>query len=136
MGTKRSTCVTILASLLLHAFNRRTGRIACWEISHRLMRGLGEPWTTRLDGIRAVSPVESPTFYYDLLAPHAERVNIWQTTYEHVMPDIASIVEWVKGTGIRPYLEALTPDERAAYLADYTKALEIAYPSRAAPQPS
>ena len=101
------------------------------EPSHRLMRELDARWKTRLDGVRSRLPVESPTFYYDLLAPRAQRVDIWQTIYEHVMPDIESIVEWVKGTGIRPYLEALTPDEQVAYLEAYAAALDTAYAPRA-----
>jgi trans-aconitate 2-methyltransferase len=99
------------------------------EPSHRLMRELA-PWSKRLRGIRATPPVETPAFYYDLLAPHTARVDIWQTTYEHVMPSVDSIVEWVKGTGIRPYLEALSADEQQRYLDDYREALDAAYPPR------
>lgn len=55
---------------------------------------------------------------------------MWQTTYEHVMPDAAAIVEWVRGTGLRPYLEALEPAEPPAYLAAYQAEIERAYPPR------
>lgn len=114
------------------------------EPIHRLMRELeatkrsrGDAalpdhvdWPARLRGVRPFLPVAAPASYYDLLAPDAERVDVWQTIYEHVMPDVASIVEWAKGTGIRPYLETLTPDEQQAYLTDYADALEAAYPPR------
>lgn len=105
------------------------------EPSHRLMRELPGPWRERLDAattLRTASPVDTPAFYYDLLAPHARRVDIWQTTYEQVMPDAKAIVEWVKGTGLRPYLEALGDDEeRAQFTAAYTEAIDAAYPKRA-----
>ena len=101
------------------------------EPSHRLMRELGAPWEARLGEVRSISPVQTPVYYYDLLATRAKHVDIWQTTYEHVMPDVASIVEWVKGTGIRPYLAALREDEQALYLAAYSRALNEAYPPRA-----
>ena len=52
-------------------------------------------------------------------------------TYEHVMPDVASIVDWVKGTGIRPYLAVLSEEEQAAYLDRYSRAIDVAYPQRA-----
>ena len=77
------------------------------EPSHCLMRELQGPWGPRTTGVRALTPVESATFYYDVLAPGAATVDIWQTRYEHVMADAAAIVEWVKGTGLRPYLENL-----------------------------
>jgi len=100
------------------------------EPSHRLMRELPGPWLARTARVRAVTPVATPAFYYDLLAPRAASVDIWQTTYEHVMPDAASIVEWLKGTGLRPYLESLSDGERDAYLGDYAAALTKAYPAR------
>jgi trans-aconitate 2-methyltransferase len=100
------------------------------EPSHRLMRrtraGL---WPERPE-VRALSPVASPAFYYDLLAPRARAVDIWRTTYEHVMPDAAAIVEWVKGTGLRPYLDDLDAGERAVFLDAYRQAIEVAYPVR------
>jgi trans-aconitate 2-methyltransferase len=100
------------------------------EPSHRLMRELPGPWAKRIEDVRALTPTASASFYYDLLAPRARTIDIWQTTYEHVMPDAAAIVEWVKGTGLRPYLDALTDDERGTYLTEYTAAIDAAYPPR------
>src|SRR6185436_4301139 len=83
------------------------------------------------DLVDAVTPAESPAFYYDLLAPHASSVDVWETRYQHVMRDAAAIVSWVESTGLRPYLDAL-PDEaeRAAYVDAYTKAIDEVYPPR------
>jgi trans-aconitate 2-methyltransferase len=98
--------------------------------SHRLMRETVGPWSARLSQVRAGNPVESPAFYYDLLAPRASSVDIWQTTYEHVLEDPPAVVDWVKGTGLRPFLEALGEVERAAYLEAYTRGIAAAYPAR------
>jgi trans-aconitate 2-methyltransferase len=106
--------------------------------SHRLMRET-EPdpstafasWVERLQNVRELNRVSAPEFYYDLLAPLATRVDIWQTNYQHVMQDANAIVEWVKGTGLRPYLAALPEAERAHYLERYTAGIERAYPARA-----
>ena len=100
------------------------------EPSHRAMRELEGPWSARIQGVRALTPVADARFYYDLLAPHATAVDIWQTTYQHVMPDAQTIVEWVKGTGLRPYLDVLDAEERATYLAGYAEAIDRAYPTR------
>jgi trans-aconitate 2-methyltransferase len=100
------------------------------EPSHRLMREIPGPFARRLQQVRDLTPVQSAAYYYDLLAPNSTRVDIWQTTYEHVMPDVVSIVEWVKGTGLRPYLDALTSAEQSVYLDAYAAALDDAYPPR------
>jgi trans-aconitate 2-methyltransferase len=62
-----------------------------------------------------------------LLAPRATTVDIWQTHYEQVMPDTDAIVEWVKGRGLRPCLEALPEAERPQYLAAYREAIASTY---------
>lgn len=101
------------------------------EPSHRLMRELPGPWA---DSIAAVPPrpaVWSPERYYDLLAGAGAAVDIWQTTYEQVMPDPGAIVQWVKGTGLRPYLDAVPESMREDYLGAYAEAIGEAYPVRA-----
>ena len=101
------------------------------EPSHRAMREVPGPWHERLVGMGSVARVGSAAFYYDVLAPHVQHLDIWQTTYQHVMDDAEQIVAWVKGTGLQPYLEALDEGERPAYLAAYREAMEQAYPRRA-----
>lgn len=48
-----------------------------------------------------------PSFYYNLLQPLAERLEMWETEYYHVMDGPEAILEWFRGTGLRPYLAAL-----------------------------
>ncbi|HQT78924.1 MAG TPA: trans-aconitate 2-methyltransferase [Rhodopila sp.] len=69
------------------------------------------------------------TWYYKLLRPHATRVDVWRTTYHHVLSGgTDAIVEWFKGSGLRPFLAPLDPVEQQAFLADYRAALIDAYP--------
>ena len=71
-------------------------------------------------------------FYFDLLASTAARLDLWETEYFHVMGGPAAIVEWYKGTGLRPFLDALpTDDDRTNFLADYTDRIADAYPAQA-----
>lgn len=101
------------------------------EPSHQLMRDLPGPWRERLHGVTSVAAIPAPEVYYDVLAPHARHIDLWTTRYEQVMPSAAAIVEWVSGSGLRPYLQALSDEaERAEFLAAYEKAIDRAYPPR------
>src|SRR5262249_39175153 len=60
---------------------------------------------------------QSRDFYYDLLAPDSVRLDVWETEYLHVLPNPEAIVEWYKGSGLRPFLEALKTDsDRVRFL--------------------
>jgi len=100
------------------------------EPSHRLMRELILEYVPDLSAVHTHPPIETVQFYYDLLAPRAKHIDIWQTRYEQVVPDAAAIVEWFKGTGLRPYLEAIEPEQRSAFVRAYERALDRAYPAR------
>jgi trans-aconitate 2-methyltransferase len=76
--------------------------------------------------------VHGPGFYYDQLTAKASRIDIWQTEYLHVMDGPSAIVEWYRGTGLRPFLDALpTDDARADFSADYLDRIAAAYPAQA-----
>ncbi len=55
---------------------------------------------------------EQPSFYYDVLQPLASRLDIWETEYYHLMDSPQAIVDWFRGTGLRPFLEALENEEQ------------------------
>ena len=59
-------------------------------------------------------------WYYGVLRPHCRRVDVWRTTYYHVLPGgPEAIVEWFKGSGLRPFLAPLDPAEQAGFLERY-----------------
>jgi trans-aconitate 2-methyltransferase len=68
----------------------------------------------------AREPLPRPEAYYDLLKPLCAKLDIWHTIYNHVMAGPQAIVEWFKGSALRPYLSALdaamADDFQAAYL--------------------
>jgi len=102
--------------------------------AHTAMRELASTpaWACMLpaEGVREWH-VHDAGFYYDLLSPSAARLDIWETEYLHVMDGPAAIVEWYKGTGLRPFLDALPTDgDRENFLADYTDRIADAYPAR------
>ena len=72
-------------------------------------------------------------FYYDTLAPAAARLDLWATEYLHILPDAEAIVEWYRGTGMRPFLEVLETDaERQRFTTDYLASLRPHFPPRPA----
>lgn len=75
----------------------------------------------------ARDPLPPVAAYYDVLSARARRVDIWHTIYQHVMPDVGAIVEWVKGTGLGPFLQRLDAGEQAAFLEQYAAEVEAAY---------
>jgi trans-aconitate 2-methyltransferase len=101
--------------------------------SHRLMRETAAdgPWRDRLKPLLRIEPVLPAERYYDLLAPLAAELELWETEYLHVLEGETPVLDWVKGTGLRPLLDALTDaDERAAFTARYQERLARAYSRR------
>jgi trans-aconitate 2-methyltransferase len=100
--------------------------------SHALLLELAaaEPWAGRLEAALLREPVASPAWYYDLLAPSAPGLDIWETEYLHVLDGDDPVLAWNRGTVLRPVRAALKPDELAAFEADYARRLRAAYPRR------
>lgn len=100
------------------------------EPSHRLMRQVaGEgPWAAAI-GKAAEERVKRLPLpdYYDLLAPLSGDVEIWRTTYHHPMPSAEAIVDWVRATGLRPFVDPLPEAQKADFLVAYTRKVDEAY---------
>jgi trans-aconitate 2-methyltransferase len=70
--------------------------------------------------------------YYDQLAAVAASVDVWRTIYQHPMASPAAIVDWLRSTALRPFLDTLADDgQRAAFLAEYERRVDAGYPARA-----
>lgn len=101
---------------------------------HALMRDLAATprWHARLDGVlRPTDSVRTPGDYLDRLARLGCATDVWQTTYQHVLQGADPVLDWAKGTGLRPALTALAddPEARDAFLTEYRDLLREAYPS-------
>ena len=103
------------------------------EPSHRLMRAIAAagPWAARLaDAAKARAERHAPEWYFRLLSPHVLQVNVWRTTYYHPLAGAHAVVEWLKATGLRPFLDPLDAAGREAFLARYEAAIARAYPAQ------
>jgi trans-aconitate 2-methyltransferase len=91
---------------------------------------LAGPWRERLEPLLRPAPVKPPEFYYDLLAPRAASLDIWETEYLQVLDGPNPVKEWTKGTWLAPLLAALDEPERSRFEADYAARVAAAYPPR------
>lgn len=71
----------------------------------------------------------SPEEYYDILAPLSGKLEMWQTTYYHIMPNHQSILSWYCGTALRPYLQALPATLQPEFEQEIFTLLQKAYPA-------
>lgn len=104
------------------------------EPSHRLMRevAVAQPFASKLKSAVALRDhLAAPAIFYDRLKPLCARVDIWHTIYNHPLAGVDAVIEWVKGTGLRPFLAPLDAAEQQIYLAAYRSALNGAYPVQA-----
>lgn len=104
------------------------------EPSHRLMREVARDpaWAAQIgDAEHLRTPLLGLGRYYDLLAPLAAEVDVWHTIYQHRMAGPGPIVEWLRSTGLRPFVERLSDAQRTGFLAAYEQRLDAAYPVRA-----
>jgi trans-aconitate 2-methyltransferase len=101
------------------------------EPSHALMRDAAAngPWADKLrDASRARSKLMDPKGYYDLLKPHCTKLDIWHTIYNHPLDGTQGIVDFVSSTGLRPFVDRLTGNEKPAFIAAYKARLAQHYP--------
>ncbi|MGE3308202.1 MAG: trans-aconitate 2-methyltransferase, partial [Rhizobiaceae bacterium] len=102
------------------------------EPSHRLMRETAAEvsFAAKLAGA-ARAPLPPVGDYYDGLVGLSSRVDVWHTAYNHPLDDAAAIVEWVRSTGLKPFLDRLDAAEQAEFLRVYEAKIAVAYPPRA-----
>jgi trans-aconitate 2-methyltransferase len=100
--------------------------------SHTVMRSLAASsrWAPLVgDVLRHEDAVGSPSTYASLFLDAGLDVDVWETTYLHLLSGADPVLEWVRGTGLRPVLAALSPADGASFEAEYSAALRSAYPA-------
>ncbi|MCS6924413.1 MAG: methyltransferase domain-containing protein [Candidatus Binatia bacterium] len=102
----------------------------CDAPSHRLLAEVvaQEPWRSALGGWTERYFVEAPLWYADTLHALGCTVDLWETTYYHVLMGPDAVLEWMKGTALRPVLSRLDHDRQAQFLEVYREKLRAAYP--------
>lgn len=110
-----------------HALMRETAATGPWaeRLHPQAVAGSGQSSLLRRD------PAGPPSFYYDLLSPLAAGgLDIWETEYLHVLEGKDPVLEWVRGSALRPVVAALEPELAQEFEARYAARLRAAYPRR------
>lgn len=104
------------------------------EASHTLLLDLRQSprWRDRVgEGADRGAGVERPVTYLRALVDAGLDADVWQSEYLHVLPGEDAVLEWVKGTALRPVLSRLDDAERDEFLDTYAAQLRAAYPPEA-----
>ncbi len=98
--------------------------------SHAIMREMAASarWRPLLRDVALNRQSADPADYAELLARAGLEVDAWETTYVHILQGEDPVLEWYKGTGLRPVLTALDADQAGDFLAEYGTRVREAYP--------
>ncbi len=98
--------------------------------AQKLIRDLvsSERWHNKFPGAIRRWHCHEPAYYYDLLCTIATKVDLWICEYIHILNRHEDIVEWYKGSGLRPYLDILSTSERTDFIAAYQDLITRNYP--------
>lgn len=101
------------------------------EPSHHVaVRLAGHPrWRRALEPVVRESSVLKPDEYLQLLQPYVDTVDIWRTTYMHVLDGEHAVADWVQGSFLKPFLDALGVEEADSYLSEYRSRISRHYPA-------
>lgn len=88
-------------------------------------------WRGRLERLIRAEPTKPPEYYWDLLAPRAKTLDVWETVYLQALSGDHPVADFVKGSWLKPFLDALEPAERIAFEDAYRARVARAYPPRA-----
>jgi trans-aconitate 2-methyltransferase len=101
------------------------------EPSHRLLADLraSDRWRGALAGQpERPAGVHTPAEYLAALQSAGLSADVWETTYMQVLTGSHAVLEWMKGTALRPTLSALSPSDQELFIEQFGDALAVAYP--------
>jgi trans-aconitate 2-methyltransferase len=89
------------------------------------------PWAEVLRGVGSAPGILSAADYWDMLRPRVAALDMWQTTYMHALTGEDAVLEWASGSSLRPFLDRLPADQKAAFGQAYADTVRPHYPRRA-----
>lgn len=99
--------------------------------AHRLLREQlsSDRWRPLVSGVALNRQAGDPAGYLEVLAGAGCAVDAWETTYLQVLPGADPVLDWLRGTGLRPVMAALGEADLAEFLSEFGARLRVAYPA-------
>ncbi len=66
--------------------------------------------------------------YFDILSSCSASFELWETVYYHAMPSHEHLIEWVRSTRLRPYLDVLNEEQKSEFEQELLSKVRHAYP--------
>ena len=89
------------------------------------------PWSSHLANAGFARGLLPTGTYYDVVRPLVKHLDMWETTFLHVLTGENAVTQWAEGSSLRPFLDALPPDLKQSFRDAYSEALRPHYPRRA-----
>ncbi len=90
--------------------------------------GRDKTWAEATAGVEDLFTIHSPGYYYDHLAEYFCNIDIWTTDYYHVMASQSMILDMIRSTGLKPYLERLDDSGGAEFEKRVFEKIQQDYP--------
>jgi trans-aconitate 2-methyltransferase len=87
-------------------------------------------WRDTLEPLLLAS-IPPPETYWRWLSPHTRNLDIWETIYLQVLDGKDPVVNFMRGTALRPFLSALSEHEAAKFIEAFAERMAAAYPPQA-----
>lgn len=91
---------------------------------------LRSEWRVKLEPL-LLAQVPSPETYWRWLSPHARNLDFWETIYLQALDGPDPVVNFMRGTALRPFLTILSPSEGARFVEAFAERMAAAYPPHA-----
>ena len=100
--------------------------------SHTTIEDISDegPWRDAIVPLIKEPPTKEPGFYYDLLAPVTDDLDIWHVEYLQILHGEDPVLEFTKGSWLKFFLDALEEPARSAFEDAYRERIRAAYPQR------
>ena len=84
-------------------------------------------WRAKLEHL-LLAPIASPQTYWQWLSPHAAQLDVWESIYLLVLEGEDPVVNFMRGTALRPFLTVLSKKDADKFVSAFAKRMAATYP--------